>query len=116
MSIFICEKCGRLDNTAKNNNYWIVKMNRNMKTVGEEYGVRFKPEFSYFEDHFCCSDCCDGVQYMDGSVALKKSNIDLKDKEHWTKYGKDTLLEWEKRNDGSMVNASEYFNKKKDKS
>lgn len=33
----------------------------------------------------------------------------IKDKDHWTKFRKEKLLEWEKRNDGSIVNATEYF-------
>ena len=33
-------------------------------------------------------------------------------KEHWSKYGVKQLLEWEKRNDGSMINATEYFHRK----
>lgn len=69
----------------------------------------YKPEFEYFENHLCCSDCCDGVTYSDDSGILHKGKSDIQDKDHWTKFGKDKLLEWEARNDGSMVNASEYF-------
>lgn len=30
-------------------------------------------------------------------------------KQHWTEYGVEKLLELEARNDGSMINASEYL-------
>lgn len=109
MSIFICEKCGKLDNTTLNNNYWLAEINKNRIKDGEVISLYFKSEFSYFNDHCCCSDCCDGLHFADGSGELKKSGRDIKDKEHWTKYGKEKLLELEQRNDGSMVNATEYF-------
>lgn len=109
MSIFICEKCGKLDNTALHNNYWIAKMNQNRKKNGEKTTQYFKPEYAYFNDHVCCSDCCDGILYNDDSGVIKKNESDIKDKKHWTEYGKEKLLEWELKGDGSMVNAKEYF-------
>lgn len=109
MSIFICEKCGKLDNTACGNNYWLAHMNKHRQKNGEKLEIYFKPEFSYFETHVCCSDCCEGVTFSDDSGTLHNRSIDIKDKEHWTKYGKEKLLKWERRNDGSMVNATEYF-------
>jgi hypothetical protein len=109
MSVFICEKCGKLDNTACSNNYWHALINKHRQLKGEELDICFKPRFSYFENHVCCSDCCEGIIYSDGSGTLHKRSIDIKDKEHWSKYGKEKLLEWERRNDGSMVNAAEYF-------
>lgn len=36
MSIFICEKCGKLDNAACNNNYWIAHMNKHRQLQGEK--------------------------------------------------------------------------------
>ena len=57
----------------------------------------------------CCSDCCNGIIYSDNSGVITKGKFDIEDKEHWTKYGREKLLEWEKRNDGSMVNATEYL-------
>lgn len=109
MGIFICEKCGKLDNTACSNNYWHAAMNKRRELQGMEMDVCFKPEFLYFENHVCCSDCCEGVMYYDGSGMLHKRSIDIQDKDHWTKIGKEKLLELEARNDGSMVNAREYF-------
>lgn len=109
MSIFICEKCGKLDNTACSNNYWHALMNKHRRKDGKEIDICFKPEFEYFENHVCCSDCCDGVTYSDDSGTLHNRDIDIKDKDHWTKFGKEKLLEWEKRNDGSMENATEYL-------
>lgn len=109
MSIFICEKCGKLDNTACRNNYYHAFVNKYREQKGEKLDVCFKPEFLYFENHVCCSDCCNGVTYKDNSGILGNGKFDIKDKDHWLKYGKETLLEWEKRNDGSMVNATEYF-------
>ena len=109
MSIFICEKCGKLDNTAFSNTYWHALANKIREEKGEETETHYKLEFSYFENHVCCSDCCEGVTYNDDSGALHNGEIDIKDKEHWTKYGKEKLLEWEARNDGSMENATEYL-------
>lgn len=109
MSIFICEKCGKLDNTACSNNYWHALANKIREEKGEEPETHYKQEFSYFERHVCCSDCCEGVTYSDDSGTLHNREIDIKDKDHWTKYGKEKLLEWEKRNDGSMENATEYL-------
>lgn len=110
VSIFICEKCGKLDNTALNNNYWVVIMAKVQKARGEKPGIHyFKPKYSFFDDHVCCSDCCNGIEFYDGSGKIEKSERDIQEKRHWSEYGKDTLLEWEARGDGSMVNASEYF-------
>lgn len=50
-----------------------------------------------------------GVEFTDGSVILHKRSIDIENKEHWTKYGKEKLFEWERRDDGTMANAKEYF-------
>lgn len=110
MSSFICEKCGKVDNSACANNYWHAFRNK-YRSKGEELDTSFKPEFEYFEDHMCCSDCCDGIVYRDDSgVISKETGITLGDLKHWSEYGsKEDILEWESRNDGSMVNATEYF-------
>lgn len=109
MSIFICEKCGKLDNTACNNNYWHAQMNQYLKSVGKAIDISYEPEFEYFETHVCCSDCCNGITYADGSGVIHSTDFDIPDKDHWTQIGKEKLLEWEKRNDGSMVNATSYL-------
>ena len=110
MPLFICEKCGKIDNSACANNYWHARFNKYSKSEGEEIDTSYKPEFAYFEDHVCCSDCCDGVEYHDGSGSLnKKDGIKLDHMYHWTDYGKEKLLEMEARNDGSMENATEYL-------
>lgn len=109
MSIFICEKCGKLDNTALKNNYWLSQINKNRIEKGEEITPYFESEYAYFNDHCCCSDCCNGLKFADGSGEIKKSGRDIENKKHWSEYGKEKLLEWESRNDGSMVNAREYF-------
>lgn len=109
MSIFICEKCGKLDNTACSNNYWHAKKNKYKQSKGEKPEQSYKPEFDYFENHICCSDCCKDVTYIDGSGVLGYGRFDIADKKHWSEFGKEQLLEWEARNDGSMVNATEYF-------
>lgn len=109
MSIFICEKCGKLDNSACSNNFWHARRNKYRQSNEEEIDISYKSKFEYFENHVCCSDCCDGIIYSDNSGVITKGKFDIEDKEHWTKYGKEKLLEWEKRNDGSMVNATEYL-------
>lgn len=109
MGTFICEKCGKLDNTACSNNYWHASGNKYRKSQGEKIIQYYKPEFAYFEDHVCCSECCKGVTYGDDSGVLENGKSDIKDKRHWTEFGKEALLEWEAKQDGSMLNATEYF-------
>lgn len=109
MGLFICEKCGCIDNTACANTYYIAKLNRHKKEKGEKIKPFFKPEFEYFENHACCTECCKGIECCDG---IKFGDgYELDEREHWSKYGKEELLEWESRRDGSMVNATEYFMK-----
>lgn len=96
MSIFICEKCGKLDNTACGNNYWHALTNKIRERKGEEQETHYKPEFLYFENHVCRSDCCEGIAYSDNSGTLCKRSIDIQEKDHWTKFGKEKLLEREK--------------------
>lgn len=110
MSLFICERCGKIDNTACSNNYWLAFRNKVLQKKGEALDISFKPRFRYFETHACCSDCCTGIVYVDGSGVIKPRDIDIENKEHWSKYGKQQMLEWESRKDGSMENATEYFN------
>lgn len=109
MSTFICEKCGKLDNSACNNNYWHAIGNKYRKSKGEKLDICFKPQFIFFEDHICCSDCYEEIIDNKYTETLHSKKTNIKNKEHWTKYGKEKLLEWEKRKDGSMVNATEYF-------
>ena len=77
MSIYICEKCGTIENTALGG-YWGNLLDK-------------KPKM--------CSKCNFGKWH--GNFT----------EEHWSEYGIDTLLEWERRGDGSMINATEYFKK-----
>lgn len=111
MSIFICEKCGYLDNTACGNNYWHASGNKYRKREGLPLDISYSPEFQYFEDHVCCSECCNGITYKDGSGIIRKTSLDLSEEErrHWSEFGRAKLFEWERRHDGSMVNATEYF-------
>lgn len=107
MSIFICEKCGKLDDTALSNNYWHAHANQSLKSMGEEIRIFYKLEFEYFETHVCCSDCCDGIVSADCSEVIHSTESDIKEKTHWSQIGKEKLLELEKRRDGSMENATE---------
>lgn len=107
MGLFICEKCGCIDNTACDNTYYIASLNKLKRKKGEEIQPFFKPEFQYFEDHACCTECCKGIEYYDGNKLWEGHEVEERD--HWSKYGKEKLLEWEAQGDGSMLNASEYF-------
>lgn len=111
VSTFICEKCGRVDNSACSNNYWHARGVKYSKSKGEGFEPYFKPEYSYFEDHTCCSICCDGIEYEDGSGVIKRGKFDFDEDEmkHWSHFGKEKLLEWEALNRGDMVNATEYL-------
>lgn len=44
-----------------------------------------------------CSECNDGAWHNEF------------EKRHWTEYGVEKLLELEARNDGSMINATQYL-------
>ena len=78
--------------------------------MGEPTIKRFLPAFSYFEDHICCSTCCDGIIYLDGSTLQKGKTDDRYRGKHWSEYGMEKLLEWESAKNGSAINAVEYFN------
>lgn len=71
MGIFICEKCGRLDNTANRNNYWIAMANKYKLKHPEEFydGSTIVNHYKndYFNTHVCCSICCIGLEFSDGS-------------------------------------------------
>ena len=113
MGIFICEKCGKLDNTACGNNYYTAKRNKFLLKSGRTIEPSYKSEYEYFETHSCCSDCCVDVEYKDKPIKLSQSlssKFNIKDKKHWTFYGKERLLELEARHDGSCENATEFFN------
>ena len=107
VGLFICEKCGHIDNTACDNNYRITRLNKYKREKGEEAEQFFKPEFRYFEDHACCTECCKEVEYRDGDKLY--NGFELDERDHWSKYGEKKLLEWEAKRDGSMMNATEYF-------
>ena len=109
MGAFICEKCGCIDNTACANNYWHAWRNKVHKKQSDPEVSMYTPEFAYYEDHLCCSDCCNGVEYKDHSSKMRPGSADTFKKVHWSKIGKETLLEMESRHDGSMSNATEYF-------
>ena len=109
MSTFICEKCGCIDNSALNNNYWHAKMNKYRHKKGAQIDLCFKPEHDYFEDHMCCSECCTGVTYDDNSGVISQGWHNRFDKEHWSKYGADKILEYAKMCNGSFENGIEYL-------
>ena len=75
MSIYICEKCGCLENTATSN-YWVNKLNKRA---------------------LFCSECDTGEWHNKFP------------KKHWSEYGIQALLEEEKKNNGNMINATEYL-------
>jgi len=107
MSIFICEKCGNIDNTALHNNYWHAAGNKYYKSINKPIRISYKPEYEYFEDHVCCSLCCDGIEYRDGSGVIKRDRFDDDEMVHWSKIGKEELLKMEK--DRDLVNATSYL-------
>ena len=78
MSVYICEKCGAIDNTAIGG-YW-----RNC--------IRKEPKM--------CSECNFGKWHGEFP------------KNYWDEFGVEKLLELERRNDGSMINATDFLKKK----
>lgn len=114
MSIFICEKCGCLANSADGGTYWHATMNIHRLSKKQPIDIGYKPEYEFFETHRCCENCADGVEFGDGSGVLHKE-INYDEMTHWSQLGKEKLLELEKRGDGSAVNASYFFNKGFDK-
>lgn len=65
MSIFICEKCGKIDNSANRNNYWPARANQYAKRRGDIIRHHYVDE--YFDTHTCCALCCKGLIFEDGS-------------------------------------------------
>lgn len=65
MPTFICEKCGRLDNSANTNNYWYAMGNKYAEQKSESISPHYTDD--YFNNHVCCALCCKGLQYIDGS-------------------------------------------------
>ena len=65
MSAFICEKCGRIDNSANSNNYWAAMGNKYAQQRGDAVRPHYTDE--YFDTHTCCAICCKGLQFNDGS-------------------------------------------------
>lgn len=99
MSLFICENCGCIDNTAMNNNYWC----RNMKGI-------------WTDKRALCQECTP-TTYADGTpVGIDcwgKTGVwhNYFPKRHWSEYG--TEQELLKKTD--IINAQEYFDKMKNK-
>ena len=82
MAIFICEKCGRLDNTANGNNFW--QANSNKVRIGDGRPARESFADPFFDTHVCCGECCEGVKYKDGSGQLRGNEFDtVSEKPYW---------------------------------
>lgn len=107
MGVFICEKCGNIDNTARGNNYWHVAGNLSRLSKGEEIDRMYPDEYEYFETNMCCTHCCRGVPYSDGSGKLGYGKFDDEKLQHWTDIGREKILEWEQS--GFMKNGSTYL-------
>lgn len=104
MSCFICEKCGLIDNTDCNNNYWLAIGRKDIDERIIEKNPRFLPEYRYFENHVTCATCCEGVTYADKSGRYSKGFLDIENPEHWSMYSKEKILK-----DKNIVNANEVF-------
>ena len=61
MPVFICEKCGKLDNSANTNNFWQACANIEKIKEGKDPVQKYSDE--YFDTHICCALCCKGLQY-----------------------------------------------------
>lgn len=72
MPVFICEKCGRLDNSANDNNFWQSQGNKGLEKEGKPYLLEF--EDPYFNTHSCCSLCCKGINYLNSTGHFNGGN------------------------------------------
>ena len=82
MSTFICSKCGCIDNSSKDGNYWTRFLDSNNKEP---------------EPPICC--VCNGKQWHNCFP-----------KEHWSNHGtQDELIAEAKKKQGNYDNAVEYF-------
>lgn len=117
MSVFICEKCGYISNSALRGTFHHASANLSRIRKNEPIDVMYAPEFEFFETHRCCDKCADGVRYSDNSGTLHPNQFTFAENElyHWTDYSKEKLLELEKLNNGSMANASYFFDNGFDK-
>lgn len=98
MGIYICEKCGCVDNTACGGNYLVSKESKH----------KYKDE--YANTHSLCIECTP-VEYSDGSINRKAGKWhDMFEKKHWSQYGiKEELIAECKKNKGNFMNAIKYF-------
>lgn len=111
MSTFICEKCGRISNSALRGTYWHAEMNLSHISKGEPIDKSYKPEYEFFETHHCCDKCADGVEFKDGSGVLHPTEFTIPDNEmkHWSEIGKEECLRLEAKGYGFLVNATYFF-------
>lgn len=70
MACFKCSKCGEVDNSANDNNYWHARTNRQLIEENKPIRVMYKPEHIYFETNVCCTKCCSGVRFKDDSGSI----------------------------------------------
>lgn len=117
MSIFICEKCGYLSNSADKNNYHHANANIYCLENNKPIQILYKPEFEYFETHRCCERCCDGIEYSDSSGILHPDRFSPSDDEriHWSQYGKEKCLKQYDENPYILTNAKYFFDNNLDK-
>lgn len=88
MSSFICEKCGTIDNSACNNNYWMRKI------IGRKYSPAL----------LLCTSC---TAKENGKPEIWHNQFP---KRHWSECGtKEELIKECKNKNGNVVNAIEYF-------
>ena len=82
MPLFICNKCGCIDNTAMDNTYWLIQM--------------YEPEEKLYSDewyntHPVCTEC-NNLTSSDGSVIGTGKWHGKFEKKHWTSYSVDELV------------------------
>lgn len=112
MSTFICEKCGCIDNSALENNYWLANLYIGLleRKKLDDFSISFSEEYQFYNDHYCCSECCKNIPFNDGSGVINNKGWHNRfPKKHWSEYGKEYIMNYYKENKGDFVNAERYF-------
>jgi len=101
MSLYICEKCGCIDNTACGGNYWAVLAKSNF----------FKDQ--YANEHFLCLECTP-KEFASGQIYTDAGKWHNRfPKRHWSEYGtQEELIAKAIKNELVYVNAVEFFQNK----
>ena len=106
MPVFICSRCGCIDNSACENNFWNVRAKERL------YQRKIFNEAPVCES---CTPCEYNIKDEKGKGYMPKGKwhnmFEKRFIKDYTKYTKEELINMEKRGDAIFENAIQYFEK-----